>query len=174
MDEDEINHDQASSADSSEEDAPEDDGAEYEEPIVTRIKRHHVFAGARSGSFFNVYVACAYSDGTATGGKRGGVEPIDNLLGRLEGYEVLRCYLDGSEGAGIAKFVPAYLAERYRLDRLDEARDQARSNAAAAFEDWKTRLFRAKTIPRSAQSSARVENAVAYRLLARQSRTASA
>ena len=148
MDEYEINHDQASSADSSEEDAFEDDGAEYEEPIITRIKRHHVFAGARSGSFFNVYVACAYSDGTATGGKRGGVEPIDNLLGRLEGYEVLRCYLDSSEGAGIAKFVPAYLAERYRLDRLDEARDQARSNAAAAFEDWKTRLVSGENDPK--------------------------
>ena len=131
----------------SEEDAFEDDGAEYEEPIVTRIKRHHVFAGARSGSFFNVYVACAYSDGTATGGKQGGVEPIDNLLGRLEGYEVLRCYLDSSEGAGI-EVCSRLPGKRYR-STASMKRVTRPLERAAAFEDWKTRLVSGEDDPKA-------------------------
>ena len=83
------------------------------EPRVAKIRKHHVYSGAKRGSLRGVYVQLAYDDGSTSG--RGAFEAAEDLCGRLECVEVLADYLRTPHGGAIAKYMPKYLLDEVEL-----------------------------------------------------------
>ena len=66
---------------------------------VSRVLKHHIYAGASAGSLHNVYARLAFSDGRTTGPY---YVPIEKLLCS----RVLADYMDTAGGDGIRQYIP--------------------------------------------------------------------
>ena len=73
---------------------------------VAKVRRHHVYGGARSGSLKQVYVNVLYSDGSTTPGNA--YEPSEPLARCDSGRAALAAYVRTKIGAKIAKYMPSH------------------------------------------------------------------